>query len=103
MNNPEQTKSQDSQSMYLNLHVQQLEWTNFETLQWKTKVLLKRKHKNLRSLTNFPLPGERLSVLDVDEDGAVPDLTLLSFIDEKQINTNLRLRYSKDKIYVSAW
>ena len=34
------------------------------------------------------------------EDG-VPDMTAISNIDEHLINTNLQVRYNKDKIYVS--
>ena len=34
------------------------------------------------------------------EDG-VPDMTVISEIDEYGINTNLRVRYEKEKIYVS--
>ena len=35
------------------------------------------------------------------EDG-VPDMTVISDIDEYGINTNLKVRYSKDRIYVST-
>ena len=35
------------------------------------------------------------------EDG-VPDMTVISEIDEYGINTNLKVRYGKDLIYVSA-
>lgn len=56
-----------------------------------------------RFLKVFLFLSERSSsILDVDEESEVPDLTLLSFIDEKQININLRSRYSKDKVYVSG-
>lgn len=34
------------------------------------------------------------------EDG-VPDMTVISGIDEKGINTNLKNRYNRDNIYVS--
>lgn len=36
----------------------------------------------------------------VPEDG-VPDMTRLTVLDEEVINKNLRLRYDKDRIYVS--
>ena len=34
------------------------------------------------------------------EDG-VPDMTVISNIDEKGINTNLKVRYDREQIYVS--
>lgn len=36
----------------------------------------------------------------VPEDG-VPDMTRLTVLDEEVINKNLKLRYDKDRIYVS--
>lgn len=38
----------------------------------------------------------------VDGDGiGVPDMTMISDIDEVRINNNLRVRYTRDLIYVS--
>ena len=63
-----------------------------------------------------PRPGRRrfgdsktMSILDrprLFSDGAkpedgVPDMTVISDIDEYGINTNLKVRYQKDRIYVS--
>lgn len=50
--------------------------------------------------------GSKISLLPsfagaTPEDG-VPDMTVISDIDEYGINTNLKVRYGKDLIYVSA-
>ena len=37
----------------------------------------------------------------VDMDDGVPDMTVISDIDEHGINKNLQKRYKKNKIYVS--
>lgn len=50
--------------------------------------------------------GAELVVLHISPAGAspkdgVPDMTIISEIDEYGINENLRVRYKKNKIYVS--
>ena len=39
----------------------------------------------------------------VDVDDGVPDMTVISDIDEHGINKNLQKRYKKNKIYVSIF
>ena len=54
-------------------------------------------NKNDKKAITFPyflVTGSR------SEDG-VPDMTIISNIDEKGINRNLRVRYERDIIYVS--
>ena len=37
------------------------------------------------------------------QEAGVPDMTVMSDINETGINNNLRLRYGKDNIYVSSY
>ena len=56
-------------------------------------------NKNDKKAITFPyflVTGSR------SEDG-VPDMTIISNIDEKGINRNLRVRYERDIIYVSQY
>ena len=53
-------------------------------------------HEN--KITKFIISG---TMNGVDMDDGVPDMTVISDIDEHGINKNLQKRYKKNKIYVS--
>lgn len=42
-------------------------------------------------------------VLGTSPEHGVPDMTVISDIDEAGINRNLLVRYNRDEIYVSFW
>ena len=66
----------------------------FRVLVTGTNKCCNKNDKNAITFPYFLVTGSR------SEDG-VPDMTIISNIDEKGINRNLRVRYERDIIYVS--
>ena len=52
--------------------------------------------------TFFLISGDRSKMKDGYREEGVPDMTVMSDINETGINNNLQLRYKNDNIYVST-
>ena len=50
----------------------------------------------------FLISGDRSKMKDGYREEGVPDMTVMSDINETGINNNLQLRYKNDNIYVST-